>query len=96
MDLPLGRKFVGNKWVSKLKNNNDGLLENYKYHFVEKGYVHKSYIEYNEIFSLLVKLTTVRILLALVETYMLILRKKFIWINLRVVKRQENIIWFVH
>ena len=38
VDLPLRRKVIGNKWVFKIKNN-DGLLEHYEAHLVEKGYM---------------------------------------------------------
>ena len=64
VDLPPRRKFVGNKWVYKINKNNDGLLEPYKSHSVEKSYVQKSSIYFNEIFSPIVKLSIVKVLLA--------------------------------
>ena len=54
-----------NKWAYKAKNN-DGLLELYKACLVGKGNVWTSSIYFNEIFSPIVKLTTIRVLLSLV------------------------------
>ena len=68
MDLLPRRKVVGNEWVYKVNNNNDWLLECYKSRFAEKGYVKRSCIGFNEIFSVDVKLTTViRVLTTLIE-----------------------------
>ena len=51
VDLPPGRKVVGNKWVYKPKKNNHGLLEHYKACLVSEGYVLKFGIYFDEIFS---------------------------------------------
>ena len=68
VDIPPRRKVVGNKWVYKLNKKNYGVFEHYKYHLVEKGYMQKSGIGFNKIFSLDVKLTTVIVILALLAT----------------------------
>ena len=41
VDLPIGMKVAVKKWVYKLRRMIDGLLEHYKTHLVEKGYVYK-------------------------------------------------------
>ena len=67
VDFPPGRKFVGNKCVYRVKKNNGGLLECHKDFLVEKGYAQNLCISFNEIFSPPMKISTVRVLLALVE-----------------------------
>ncbi|KAE8706560.1 hypothetical protein F3Y22_tig00110392pilonHSYRG00195 [Hibiscus syriacus] len=66
--LPQGRKPVGNKWVLKIKRNGDDQVERYRARLVVKGYAQKKYIDFNEIFSPVVRLTTVRVVLAMCAT----------------------------
>ncbi|KAK9084766.1 hypothetical protein Sjap_025177 [Stephania japonica] len=58
--LPGGRKPIGNKWVYKIKRNkDDDQVERYRARLVVKGYAQKEGIDFNEIFSPVVRLTTV-------------------------------------
>ena len=41
VDLPPGRKAIGNKWILKIKRKADGSIDRYKVRLVEKGYIHK-------------------------------------------------------
>ncbi|KAE8731031.1 Chitinase-like protein 1 [Hibiscus syriacus] len=66
--LPQGRKPIGNKWVFKIKRNCDDQVERYGARLVVKGYAQKEGIDFNEIFSLVVRLTTVRVVLAMCAT----------------------------
>ncbi|KAE8730652.1 putative galacturonosyltransferase 6 [Hibiscus syriacus] len=66
--LPQGRKPIGNKWVFKIKRNVDDQVERYRARLVVKGYAQKEGIDFNEIFSPVVRLTTVRVLLAMCAT----------------------------
>ncbi|KAE8686001.1 hypothetical protein F3Y22_tig00111088pilonHSYRG00304 [Hibiscus syriacus] len=66
--LPQGRKPIGNKWVFKIKRNGDNQVERYRARLVVKGYAQKEGIDFNEIFSPVVRLTTVRVVLVMCAT----------------------------
>ncbi|KAH9670456.1 hypothetical protein KPL70_016992 [Citrus sinensis] len=63
--LPRGRKAIGNKWIYKVKRDGNDQVERYRARLVVKGYAQKEGIDFNEIFSPVVRLTTVRIVLAM-------------------------------
>ncbi|KAE8734764.1 hypothetical protein F3Y22_tig00000715pilonHSYRG00142 [Hibiscus syriacus] len=66
--LPQGKNPIGNKWVFKIKRNGDNQVERYRVRLVVKGYAQKEGIDFNEIFSPVVRLTTVRVVLAMCAT----------------------------
>ncbi|KAA0051929.1 polyprotein [Cucumis melo var. makuwa] len=45
--LPQRRKPIGNKWMYKIKGNNDGQVEQYRTRLVVKGYAKKEGIDFN-------------------------------------------------
>ena len=53
-----------NKWVFKLKNDDEKLLK-YKAHLVMKGFDQKQGIDFDEIFLPVVKMCSIRIILGL-------------------------------
>eukprot|EP00253_Pinus_taeda_P011310 PITA_11310 len=55
VDLPVGRKPIGRKWVFKKKTNAEGKVEKYKAKLVEKGYSEVSGIDFGDIFSPIAK-----------------------------------------
>ena len=68
VSLSQGRKPIGNKWVFKIKRNGDDQVERYRAGLVVKRYAQKEGIDFNEIFSPVVRLTTVRVVLAMCAT----------------------------
>jgi len=54
-----------NKWVYQLKEENDG-TKRYKAGLVVKGFQQREVIDFNEIFSLVVELTTIKYVLSIV------------------------------
>ncbi|KAH9699197.1 Integrase catalytic domain-containing protein [Citrus sinensis] len=73
--LPHGRKVIGNKWVCKIKRDGNDQVERYRARLVVKGYAQKEGIDFNEIFSPVVRLTTVRVVLAMCATFDLYLEQ---------------------
>ena len=65
VDLPEGRKPVGSKWVFKAKTNADGHIERYKARLVAQGFSQKFGSDYDETFSPVVRLESVRTLIAM-------------------------------
>ncbi|PKI46208.1 hypothetical protein CRG98_033402 [Punica granatum] len=61
--LPLGKKHIGCKWVSKIKRWVDGTVERYKARLVVKGFTHIEGVDFHETFAPVAKLVTVRCLL---------------------------------
>ena len=64
-ELPAGKRALLNKWVFRIKTKPDG-KRRFEARLVVKGYSQRKGIDYAEIFSHVVKLTSIRILLSIV------------------------------
>ena len=62
--LPEGRKTVNCRWVFKVKNKPDGTVDRFKARLVAKGYSQQPGIDYTETFAPVVRLNSLRSLLA--------------------------------
>ncbi|GKB53758.1 putative RNA-directed DNA polymerase, partial [Tanacetum coccineum] len=59
-DLPPNRKAIRNKWIYKIKYKSSGDIDRYKARLVVKGFNKKEGIDFDETFSPVVKMSTVR------------------------------------
>ena len=66
MDPPDGVKPIGCKWIYKRKRGIDGKVKIFKALLVAKGYTHKEGFDYEETFSPVAMIKSIRILLSIV------------------------------
>lgn len=65
VELPKGRKALKNKWVFKLKRDENEQLTKFKARLVVKGFGQKEGVDFDEIFSPVVKMTSIRVILGM-------------------------------
>lgn len=65
MELPKGPKALRNKWVFKLMTEENNRNPMYKAQIVVKGCDQKKNIDFEEIFSPMMKMTSIRVILGL-------------------------------
>ena len=73
--LPCHKNLVGCKWIFKIKRHANGSIARYKARLVSQGFSQEPGIDYGETFSLVVKPTTVRVVLALAAHFGWVLRQ---------------------
>lgn len=64
-DLPRDKKVIDNKWVYKVKFSSSGAVKRHKARLVVRGFIQKYGVDDQETFSPVVKLTSVRLILAI-------------------------------
>ena len=69
VDLPDDRQAIENKWIFRKKTNVDGNITIYKARLVPKGFGQVQGVDYDETFSPIALLKSVRIMLAIAAFY---------------------------
>ena len=72
VDLPLGGKPIGYKWIFKRKYLSDGSIEKHKARLVAKGFSQKQNVDYVDTFAHVTRIYSICILIALTSIHRLL------------------------
>ena len=71
VDLPLGCKTIGCKWVLRKKLKPDGSIDKFKARLVAKAFKQKIDLDFFDTFSPVTRITSIRLLIAIVAIFYL-------------------------
>ena len=75
VDLPLGCKTIGCKWVLRRKLKPDGFTKKFKARLVAKGFKQKEDIDFFDTFSPVTKVMSIRLLIAIATIHNLMIHQ---------------------
>jgi hypothetical protein len=75
VEPPKNQQVIDNRWVYKIKRNEDGSVQKYKARLVARGLRQIAGVDYNETFSPVSKFDSIRIILCVAASEKLILRQ---------------------
>ncbi|CAM8972007.1 unnamed protein product [Rhodiola kirilowii] len=108
VEKPKGKRILKNKWIYKIKHEHGNPQPRYKARLVVKGFGQQKGVDYDEIFSPVVKMTSIRVVLGLVASMileleqmdvkrafpMVKLKKNYTWNNRRDLKKKAKRTWY--
>ena len=62
---PKDKSVISSKWLFKIKHATDGSVDKFKAKFVARGFSQKEGIDYDEIFALVARYTSIRTIIAI-------------------------------
>ena len=69
MGLPPGNKLLACKWIFKRKLKANGPIDKYKARLVGKGFKQKEGLDFFNTYSLVIRITSIRVLIAIVALH---------------------------
>ena len=75
VDLPLGEKPIGFKWIFIIKYLSYGSIEKYKARLVAKGFSQKQNVDYFDMFAHVTRISFIRILIVLASIHKLLIHQ---------------------